>query len=198
MEKLSAPPISEDTQQVFCRQAVRKYINHPLLAQSFDPLQKSAKHQSRVCLPKVKTCTRCTCFLTLPWSCFLNTIDPDVSDYIGSDLEINNKILMFPLLDYTSARQVICPKFYTARFWGQKLNTLIARKLQLFSLTIHRCKIYTVNALISVFWVVHTSCLSKTITAAGCVKKFSQVQNFPIGTQKTLYTQHKILHQFCR
>ena len=118
--------------------------------------------------------------------------------YIGSDLEINNKILMFPLLDYTSARQVICPKFYTARFWGQKLNTLIARKLRLFSLTIHRCKIYTVNALISVFWVVHTSCLSKTITAAGGVKKFSQVQNFPIGTQKTLYTQHKILHQFCR
>ena len=116
MEKLSAPPISEDTQQVFCRQAVRKYINHPLLAQSFDPLQKSAKHQSRVCLPKVKTCTHCTCFLTLPWSGFLNAIDPDVSDYIGSDLEINNKILMFPLLDYTSARQVIWPKFYTARF----------------------------------------------------------------------------------
>ena len=118
MEKLSAPPISEDTQQVFCRRAVRKYINHPLLAQSFDPVSKSAKRccQSRVCLPKVKTCTHCTCFLTLPWSGFLNTIDPDVSDYIGSDLEINNKILMFPLLDYTSARQVIWPKFYTARF----------------------------------------------------------------------------------
>ena len=118
MEKLSAPPISEDTQQVFCRQAVRKYINHPLLAQSFDPVSKSAKHccQSRVCLPKVKTCTHCTRFQFLRWSCFLNTIDPVMSDYIGSDLEINNKILMFPLLDYTSARQIIWPKFYMARF----------------------------------------------------------------------------------
>ena len=78
--------------------------------------QKSAKYQSRVCLPKVKTCTHCTRFQFLRWSCFLNTIDPVMSDYIGSDLEINNKILMFPLLDYTSARQVIWPKFYTARF----------------------------------------------------------------------------------